>query len=70
MSSEELAFTIDHKASSGVSDISIVTGATPPTYNEILTLSQMEMDFGLQTAVLFEQIYRAYRIINNHPYHK
>lgn len=70
ISSEELAIKLDNNASSGVSDISVVVGANPPENNEILTLSQMEMDFGLQTAVLFEQIYRAYRIINNHPYHK
>lgn len=70
ISSEELAVKLDHNASSGVSDISIVVGVKPPECNETLTLSQMEMDFGLQTTVLFEQIYRAYRIINNHPYHK
>lgn len=70
ISSEELAVKLDQNASSGVSDISIVVGANPAEYNETLTLSQMEMDFGLQTTVLVEQIYRAYRIINNHPYHK
>lgn len=70
ISSEELAVKLDHNASSGVSDISIVVGACPSEFNETLTLSQMEMDFGLQTTLLFEQIYRAYRIINNHPYHK
>ncbi|WP_128104197.1 23S rRNA (pseudouridine(1915)-N(3))-methyltransferase RlmH [Paenibacillus sp. DCT19] len=70
ISSEELAVKLDQNASSGVSDISIVVGANPSEYNETLTLSQMEMDFGLQTTVLVEQIYRAYRIINNHPYHK
>ncbi|MBU9706004.1 23S rRNA (pseudouridine(1915)-N(3))-methyltransferase RlmH [Paenibacillus sp. AK121] len=69
-SSEELAVKLNQNALSSVSDISIVIGAYPPEYNETLTLSQMEMDFGLQTTVLFEQIYRAYRIINNHPYHK
>ncbi|GIO03548.1 ribosomal RNA large subunit methyltransferase H [Brevibacillus halotolerans] len=70
ISSEELAVKLDQNALSGVSDISIVVGANPTEYNETLTLSQMEMDSGLQTTVLFEQIYRAYRIINNHPYHK
>ncbi|WP_059050390.1 23S rRNA (pseudouridine(1915)-N(3))-methyltransferase RlmH [Paenibacillus senegalimassiliensis] len=70
ISSEELAVKLDQNALSGISDISIVVGACPFEYNETLTLSQMEMNFGLQTTVLFEQIYRAYRIINNHPYHK
>ncbi|OBZ17116.1 23S rRNA (pseudouridine(1915)-N(3))-methyltransferase RlmH [Bacillus sp. FJAT-26390] len=70
ISSEELADKLDHKASAGVSDISIIVGATPPTYNDIISLSQMEMDFGLQNTILIEQVYRAYRIIHNHPYHK
>lgn len=70
ISSEELAAKLDYNASSGISDISIVVGVIPSECNETLTLSQMEMDFGLQATVLFEQIYRAYRIINNHPYHK
>ncbi|SDD54598.1 23S rRNA (pseudouridine1915-N3)-methyltransferase [Paenibacillus sp. CF095] len=66
----DLAHKLDHKATSGVSDISIVIRVNPLKHNEVLTLSQMDMDFGLQTTVLFEQVYRAYRIINNHPYHK
>lgn len=70
ITSEELASTIDHWASSGLSDVSVLIGATRPKCNESLTFSQMEMDFGLQTLIVFEQIYRAYRIINNHPYHK
>nr|WP_281177212.1 23S rRNA (pseudouridine(1915)-N(3))-methyltransferase RlmH [Peribacillus loiseleuriae] len=31
-------------------------------YDETLTLSQMEMDFGLKATILFEQVYRAYRM--------
>lgn len=70
ISSEELATTIDQWASSGLSDVSLVIGANQPIYNETMTLSQMEMDFGLTTSILFEQVYRAFRIINKHPYHK
>ncbi|MCU6794273.1 23S rRNA (pseudouridine(1915)-N(3))-methyltransferase RlmH [Paenibacillus sp. WQ 127069] len=47
-----------------------IVGSSNIRYDETLTLSQMEMDFGLKTTILFEQVYRAYRIINNHPYHK
>ncbi|MEK4259394.1 MULTISPECIES: 23S rRNA (pseudouridine(1915)-N(3))-methyltransferase RlmH [unclassified Paenibacillus] len=54
----------------GISDVSIIVGTSNLQYDETLTLSQMEMDFGLKTTILFEQVYRAYRIINNHPYHK
>ncbi|WP_328592587.1 23S rRNA (pseudouridine(1915)-N(3))-methyltransferase RlmH [Paenibacillus cymbidii] len=41
-----------------------------PQADERLTLSQMDMEPGLQATILFEQLYRAYRIIHNHPYHK
>ncbi|WP_268893736.1 23S rRNA (pseudouridine(1915)-N(3))-methyltransferase RlmH [Paenibacillus puerhi] len=70
ISSEELASKIDNWASTGNSDVSIVIGAEDIPHIEIVTLNQMEMDLGLNTAILFEQIYRAYRIINIHPYHK
>lgn len=30
----------------------------------------MEMDLGIKTLIMFEQIYRSYRIPNNEPYHK
>ncbi len=63
ISSEELVIKLDHYTLSGVSDISIVVGACPSECNQTLTLSQMEMNFGLQTTILFEQIYRAYSII-------
>ncbi|WP_149096188.1 23S rRNA (pseudouridine(1915)-N(3))-methyltransferase RlmH [Paenibacillus terrae] len=70
ISSEGLASKIDNWASTGFSDVTIVIGADGIPHHEVVTLSQMEMDFGLKTAILFEQVYRAYRIINNHPYHK
>lgn len=35
-----------------------------------LAISSMDMDINILIIILFEQIYRAYRIINNEPYHK
>jgi 23S rRNA (pseudouridine1915-N3)-methyltransferase len=70
VSSEELATNIDNWASTGISDVSIIIGTSDIPHNVSLTLSQMEMNFELKVAILFEQIYRAYRIVNNHPYHK
>ena len=40
------------------------------TFDESIMISTMDMEIGLQATILFEQIYRAYRIINNQPYHK
>jgi len=35
-----------------------------------LQISQMDLHRDLILVILYEQIYRAYRIINNEPYHK
>ncbi|WP_342427588.1 23S rRNA (pseudouridine(1915)-N(3))-methyltransferase RlmH [Paenibacillus sp. FSL L8-0158] len=70
ISSEELANKVDNWASIGTSNVAVIIGARSTSYSESLTFSQMEMDLGLETTILFEQVYRAYRIINNHPYHK
>lgn len=70
ISSEELADKINSLAISGKSDIAFIIGAEKITQEEILSISPMEMDLGLTATILFEQIYRSYRIINNEPYHK
>lgn len=70
LSSEELAGKINGLGVSGTSDISIIIGSETTPYDERLMLSQMDMDKGLQTTILIEQLYRAFRIIHNHPYHK
>lgn len=70
ISSEELANKIKNFAIDGISDISITIGAEFTEYNELLAISPMEMDLGLKSTIIFEQIYRAYRIINNQAYHK
>nr|WP_272948127.1 23S rRNA (pseudouridine(1915)-N(3))-methyltransferase RlmH [Paenibacillus sp. A3] len=45
-------------------------GSETAPYDERLTLNQMNMEAGLKITILIEQLYRALRIINNHPYHK
>lgn len=70
LSSEELAEKINDLGVSGTSDISIIIGSETAPYDEKLTMSQMDMDTGLKTTILIEQLYRAFRIIHNHPYHK
>lgn len=70
LSSEELASKINDLGVSGKSDISIIIGSNTAQYDELLALSQMEMDLGLEATILVEQLYRAFRIIHNHPYHK
>ncbi|MGG1615921.1 23S rRNA (pseudouridine(1915)-N(3))-methyltransferase RlmH [Paenibacillus sp. NRS-1781] len=55
---------------SGTSKIAIIIGTELPKSMELMTLSNMDMVPGLQATIFFEQIYRAYRFINNHTYHK
>lgn len=69
-SSEELAEKINGLGISGKSDISIVVIDEEIEFDEHLSLSPMSMSLGMTTTVLYEQIYRAYRIINDHAYHK
>lgn len=70
ISSEELAAKINMIAISGNSDMAIIIGGEAIQFDEHLAISSMEMESGLQVTILFEQIYRAYRILNNQPYHK
>ena len=70
VSSEDLAGKINALGISGISDISLIIGADIVEHNEAISISPMEMDLGLKMTIIFEQIYRSYRIINNEPYHK
>lgn len=70
ISSELFADKINNWGVSGTSQVAFIIGTDSPQLDERLTLSQMEMEPGLQATILFEQLYRAYRIIHNHPYHK
>ena len=36
----------------------------------IINLSDFTMNTAMTAMILYEQIYRGYRILNNHPYHK
>lgn len=70
ISSESFADKINSWGVSGTSQVAFIIGSDFPEADEQLSLSQMDMEPGLQTTLLYEQLYRAYRIIHNHPYHK
>ena len=69
-SSEDLAQKINNYAVSGNSTVSLVIGDHSITYDETLAISPMDIADGLLATIVYEQIYRAYRILNNQPYHK
>jgi len=76
-SSEELADTIDKLATYGKSKIAFVIGGSLGLSNEVLqradeklSFSKMTFPHQLMRLILLEQVYRAFRINRNEPYHK
>lgn len=77
LSSEELAGKIDSLGLSGNSHISFIIGGSLGLSDDVLKRADYKLSFSKMTfphqlmrMILLEQIYRAYRIINNQPYHK
>lgn len=77
LSSEELADELQSLAVSGISHISFIIGGSLGLSEDVLkrvnaklSFSKMTFPHQLMRMILLEQIYRAYRINNNHPYHK
>ena len=75
--SEGLADHLDKLYVSGISDIAFVIGgslglsdAVMKRADEKLSFSKMTFPHQLMRVVLLEQIYRAFRIIRDEPYHK
>jgi 23S rRNA (pseudouridine1915-N3)-methyltransferase len=70
VTSEEFAAKIAGYMGSGSPDIKFIFKENSTDGAETMSLSRMDMDPGLQAALLCEQIYRAYRILTDQPYHK
>jgi len=77
LSSEELSQSIDSTTSLGVSEISFVIGGSNGVSDNLKRKAKQTISFGKITfphqlfrVVLLEQIYRAFSILNNSPYHK
>ncbi|HHW56343.1 MAG TPA: 23S rRNA (pseudouridine(1915)-N(3))-methyltransferase RlmH [Clostridia bacterium] len=70
LSSEELAEKIKKFELTGITDILIIIGNEDFHWDEIISISPMKMSLGLTSTIFFEQLYRAYKILNNEPYHK
>lgn len=71
ISSEMLSEKINYMAVKSISNITFVIGENITIHsNETLSLSSMEMALGLKATIVTEQLYRAYRILNNESYHK
>lgn len=77
LSSTELADKIEKLGVGGTSHLIFIIGGSLGLSNEVLSRADYKLSFSKMTfphqlmrVVLLEQIYRAYRINTNQPYHK
>lgn len=77
LASEELSDKINNLGILGKSHISFIIGGSLGLSDEVLNKTDFKLSFSKMTfphqmmrVILMEQIYRAYRIIHNEPYHK
>lgn len=77
LDSEELSEKVDKLGIQGVSHIYFVIGGSLGLADDVikradykLSFSKMTFPHQLMRVILLEQVYRAYRIMNNEPYHK
>lgn len=75
--SEAFAKELENKGTYGTSNIAFVIGGSLGLHEKVLKRSNGSISFSdmtfphqLMRVILIEQIYRAYRIMNNEPYHK
>ncbi|MFV0275331.1 MAG: 23S rRNA (pseudouridine(1915)-N(3))-methyltransferase RlmH [Bacilli bacterium] len=75
--SKQLAYLIDNTRTNGYSTITFIIGGSNGLDTKIKMLSNYSLSFssltfphGLFRGILLEQIYRAFKIINNEPYNK
>lgn len=77
LDSESLSSEIEKIGINGYSDITFIIGGSYGLSNEIKQKSHLKLSFSKMTfphqlmrVILLEQVYRAYRIMRNEPYHK
>ena len=77
LTSEGLAKKIEDLGTGGVGHIAFVIGGSLGLSDTVLNKCDIQLSFSdmtfphqLMRVILLEQVYRAYRIISNEPYHK
>lgn len=77
LDSVELSEKIEKLGTSGTSHIIFLIGGSLGMADSLLKRADMKLSFSKMTfphqlmrVILLEQVYRAYRIMNNEPYHK
>lgn len=76
LSSKQFSKNISHLRDGGIRKLILMIGGpfgfsdeVKERGNKVLLLSPMVMNQEVALTVLMEQVFRAYTIINNHPYH-
>ena len=77
ISSEELSNKINNLMIEGISNITFIIGGSLGLSDTVSSKSNLKLSFSKMTfphqlirMILLEQIYRAYKIMRNEPYHK
>lgn len=77
LSSEDFADKIEKITIDGYSDICFIIGGSYGLHQKVKSKGQLKLSFSKMTfphqlmrVILVEQIYRAFRILKNEPYHK
>ena len=76
-SSEELSAYLEQLKLHGISKLTFIIGGSHGLSSKVMACADESLSFGAQTwphnmarVMLAEQLYRAFAISNNHPYHK
>ena len=70
LSSEEFAARLAQYGLNGQTRLHFILEDSPAVSENCLSLSHAQLSQPLLTVLLYEQIYRAFRIIHRHSYHK
>ena len=77
LSSEEFAIKLKTIAAEGISDVSFIIGGANGLHQKVSSVSSFKLSFSKMTfthqmirLLLTEQIYRAFKINSNEPYHR
>lgn len=77
LSSEGFADRLQELMLSGINDVAFIIGGSTGVSDEVRSRAAQRLSFGaitlphnLARVVLLEQVYRAFKIIRNEPYHK
>jgi 23S rRNA (pseudouridine1915-N3)-methyltransferase len=70
ITSQELAAFLENAAIDGCKEVIFLFGDGHIASDETISIGLLDFSASLRTVMLLEQIYRAFRIIRNEPYHK